>query len=327
MKSSFSTFLVISIGFFCTLIGTAFPLWAQPIPGEAEGIPFLATFGKNAQKKWGDDDFSQVYFFVIPKDVNQQIFIKVFDPNVGGKHDEARGDYDSRTRFEVYGGRNTITPKAAKSPDPIPGYDSGVLMDSKTFNDSPTYDDKWYTFGPYNPKEGELAPEFGGYVFKIIAKGLTGDDGNLYRYFLSSSLQHNIPVEGSNGFTYECSFRMPNNASICHIYPYIDEKVVSIKQFNFDWDYDGKIRMVSVARRGDEAAMSGDGAWVSSQHVIHEKEKGGSIDIQIIKTNAKENNNVVFKVTNQYNEAMPFYSVPIGGIPRYVPNIKATPKN
>ena len=184
--------------FFLAALGTWFPIavHSQAVPSSAEGIPYLVTFGKSAEIKWGDDDFSQVYFFAIPQDVNQQIYIRVFDPNVGGEHDEMRGEYNTRTRFEVYGGRKTITEAASQNPDPIPGYDSGILMDSKTFTASSTYDDKWYTFGPYNPKEGEFAPEFGGYIFKIIAKGISGDDGNLYRYYLSSSGTSNIPVEG-----------------------------------------------------------------------------------------------------------------------------------
>lgn len=326
MNLSIPSFLATCILTGFLLMGSFSAVIAQPIPGSAEGIPFLVTFGKGAQLKWGDDDFSQVYFFAIPEDVNQQVYIRVFDPNIGGEHDEARGGYNTKTSFEVYGGRGTITPKAAQSADPVTGYDSGILMASKTFDAKDTYDGKWYTFGPFNPKEGEHAPDFGGYIFKVIAKGISGDDGNLYRYFLSSSGTKNIPLEGGNGFTYECSFRMPNKNSVCHIYPYINPSVVSIKQYNFDWDGDGKIRIVSSTRRGEEVSLSGDGNWASSKHMIQEGEKGGSLDIQIIKLKGKDNNNLVFRVTNQYDEAMAFFTAPIGGIPKFGPKINVKPK-
>ena len=31
--------------------------FAQPVPSKEENIPFLVTFGKEADKSWGDDDF------------------------------------------------------------------------------------------------------------------------------------------------------------------------------------------------------------------------------------------------------------------------------
>ena len=38
-----------------------FPLgiFAQPVPNVEENIPFLMTFGPQAEVSWGDDDFSQ----------------------------------------------------------------------------------------------------------------------------------------------------------------------------------------------------------------------------------------------------------------------------
>lgn len=56
-------------------------------------------------------------------------------------------------------------------------------MTTKTFGEDAEQDNGWYTFGPFNPAEGELQPEVGGYVFKLIVEGLDGDDGNLYKFF------------------------------------------------------------------------------------------------------------------------------------------------
>lgn len=290
---------------------------AQPFPSKDELIPYLITFGKDAPISWGDDDYCQIFFFTIPKEQKRPVYIRIFDPDVGGEIDEVKGGFNSRCRFSVFGGKGAISNEAARKPDPVPGHDSGTLLDSKTFGVNEKYDGTWYTFGPFNPTEGELIEEYGGYIFKLIAKGISGDDGNLYKYYLSTSGTRNVAVEGGNAFTFEYSFRLPNKLSVCHIYPYITPNVVSIKQYNFDWDNDGMIKIISPARRGEAIETSNEGNWVNSQHMISESEKNSSMDFRIIKTKDFKNNNVVFRITNQYGEAMPFYSAPIGGVPKF----------
>jgi hypothetical protein len=47
---------------------------------------------------------------------------------------------------------------------------------------------------------------------------------------------------------------------------------------------------------------------------------GGSYDLQLPKRKTfppVRNNNVVVNVRNQFNETMPFYTSPIGGVPEY----------
>ena len=83
--------------------------------------------------------------------------------------------------------RNVTTTKMPGKPQPTGNYKSGNLLGSKSFGDQPAYDQKWYTFGPFNPSEGEYVAMFDGYVFKVICDGIEGDDGNLYRYFLSTN--------------------------------------------------------------------------------------------------------------------------------------------
>ena len=60
-------------------------------------------------------------------------------------------------------------------------------------------------------KSGKYVEKLGGRVFKIIAQGISGDDGNLYRYFLSTSPLENIAIEGGNLFTYKYHFRLSDN--------------------------------------------------------------------------------------------------------------------
>jgi len=318
--------LYLTILTFLGLISLGF---GQPVPGIAENIPYLVTFSNDAGLKWGDDDYVQVFFFVVPETHIQPVFFRVFDPDVSGKVDEMKGGANSQTRFSVYGGNGCITYKDAKNIDPDGNYKSGNLLATKTFGVDKNVDNSWYSFGPFNPSEGELNKEYGGYIFKIITEGLDGDDGNLYKFFMSSKVNDNKEIEGGNCFTFEYSFRLSDDPNqVAHIYPYIDNEVISVKQSNFDWDFDGYIRIISKVKKGELVKASGDKVWASGIHNITKNEHNSSLDIQFIKDKKipKKNNNVVFYVTNQYGKFLPFYTVPIGGIPKPEFNIGIVPK-
>ncbi len=307
-----------------------FQMIAQPVPAEDENIPHLMTFGPKAETSWGDDDFSQTFFFVIPEEHTSPIFIRVFDPDVGGEVDEINGYWDTKISYSVYGGTDAFRDEDAQGIDPVGNYRSGNLLATKVFGENPRYDNNWYTFGPFNPTEGELAKEYGGYIFKVICEGIEGDDGNMYRYFLSTSPSENKRIEGANAFAYEYSFRMHNDPNeVSHIYPYIDDRTISVEQKNFDWDNDGMIRVVSVARQGLLCKVSGDDVWAQNQFKILDEEIGTSLDFQFIKRKNPpvKNNNVVISVKNQYGELLPFYTIPIGGVPKYKYSIGVKKKN
>jgi hypothetical protein len=295
-------------------------VFSQPVPGDDENIPYLMTFGPKAEKTWGDDDFSQTFFFVVPENYKDQVFIKVFDPDVGGLVDELNGTFDTQMIYSIYGGKEAYSHPDARGTDPIGKYKSGNLLASKSFGVNPRYDNNWYVFGPFNPTEGEYVKQYGGYIFKIICDGTAGNDGNMYRYFMSTSATINKAIEGGYAFAYEYSFRMHDDPKeISHIYPYVDDRTLTIKQMNFDWDKDGFIRVVSVARKGQMCATSFEDEWVSSEFKILDEEKNTSLDFQFIKKMSPpiKNNNVVINVQNQYGELLQFYTVPIGGVPKY----------
>ncbi len=294
--------------------------FAQQVPAVEENIPFLVSFGKDGDKSWGDDDFSQTFFFVIPKFQVTPIYIRVFDPEISGENDERKGDYNTKTKFSVYGGKTCFTNKDVRLKDPGGNYKSGNLLASKTFISSEVYDGEWYTFGPFNPTEGEFVADYSGYIFKIISEGMAGDDGNLYKYFLSSSPNENKAIEGGNAFTFEYTFRLSDNQNnTAHLYPYVEENVFAIEMSNFDFDNDGEINIVSMVKKGELSKASGDNVWQATSHKIVEKEKKTTLDVQFIKNKRMliKNNNVTLYVTNQDGNLLPIYTVPIGGIPQH----------
>jgi len=320
--------IFLSSVFFLTV--ASWKAGAQPVPGEAENIPYLITFGGDGETSWGDDDFSQTWFFTIPADFNQPFYIRIFDPDTGGEHDEINGLWNTRMRYSVYGGAGCYTHPDAKGIDPTGNYHSGTQLFSRVFGADPARDNQWFTFGPLNPAEGEFVAEFNSYVFKIICDGIAGDDGNNYRYFLSRDADSNRPIEGANAFTYEYTFRMWNDHdNVMHIYPYVDTGCIYVRVFNFDWDSDGDVMVVSEVRKGQLLKVSGEDHWTEDRINVDPREIGKSYDFQFHKRKDMlvGNNNVVVRVENQYGEMLRFFSVPIGGVPRYNPQAAFKPIN
>lgn len=317
------TFLSAALGIVMAAVSS--PGYAQAAPAEVENIPYLMTFGGNAVTSWGDDDFCQIFFCVIPASQQEPFYIRVYDPDTGGELDECKGVFNTAVRFSVYGGQGCWTDTAAQSIHPKGNYKSGYPLTSRTFTADAAFDKQWVALGPFNPSEGELVNRLGGRVFKIIAQGVSGDDGNIYKYFLSSVKTSNIPVEGANLFTYKYHFRLSDNPKqVCQIYPYIDDKTISVEIMNFDWDHDGVIRIFSVAKNGITCEVSGENNWVIRKFPILPEEKNTTLEIQFVKNQAVQvkNNNVVVCVRNQYGVSLPFYVVPIGGVPVYAPKIR-----
>ncbi len=300
-------------------------LFSQPVPGEDENIEFLVTFGRQGETSWGDDDFSQTWFFAIPKEYTGRFYIRVFDPDTGGENDEGKGPWDTRMQYSLYGGKG-VDPEVnedSRGLSPTGNYKGGTLIASRTFGNDSQYDNKYYTFGPFNPSEGDFSERWG-YIFKFICDGVSGDDGNLYKYFLSREPNSDVPIEGANAFTYEYTFRMWNNTqSVAHIYPYIEDGVIYVQQRNFDWDDDGTIVVVSRVRKGITVPISNEDDWAESRIGVEPPEVGLSLDFQFHKKQdfLVRNNNVVVSLQNQRGDNLKFFSAPIGGVPIYEPKI------
>ena len=307
------------------ILSTGIGLFSQSAPAIDENIPYLVTFGGDAKTSWGDDDFCQIFYCIIPPSQTGPVYIRVYDPDTGGDLDELKGEFNTIVNFSIYGGNDCWSDTAAQVLKNSENIKSGYLLSSKSFGNEPKYDKKWYSFGPFNPSEGKSVEKLGGRVFKIVAQGISGDDGNIYKYFLSTSPNENIAVEGGNWFTYKYHFRLSDDQKhVSQIYPFVDDKTISIQISNFDWDNDGIIRIFSIAKNGILCDVSGENNWVIREFPIVDEEKNSTVEIQFIKNQSIQirNNNVEVIVRNQYGISLPFYVVPIGGVPVYSPKIR-----
>ena len=94
------------------------PVFSQSAPAIDENIPYLMTFGGNASTAWGDDDFCQIFFCVIPSSQTAPVFIRVYDPDTGGDLDEVKGEFNSNINFSIYAGKGCWSDTAAQSIHP-----------------------------------------------------------------------------------------------------------------------------------------------------------------------------------------------------------------
>ena len=105
-------------------------LLAQPVPAPDENIPYLMTFGKNCPRSWGDDDFSQTFFFKIPTSYTDPFYIRVYDPDIGGDVDEinVNGDWNTTMSYTIYGGNECCSTEDAKGIQPTAARHRGWLL-------------------------------------------------------------------------------------------------------------------------------------------------------------------------------------------------------
>lgn len=297
-------------------------IYGQGVPSSQENIESLVTFGINSDHSWGDDDFSQTVFFSIPKSQTAAFYIRIFDPETYGELDENNGGWNTKMKYSVYGGKDAYSNPDARNVNPIGKYKSGQLITSKVFGSEPASDQKWISLGPFNPKQGEFVSDFDSYIFKVIIDGLKGDDGNIYKLFLSTKNNDNVPVDGANAFAYEYSFRLISEAkSVAHIYPFADNLVSSFKVRTFDFDNDGQIKLFSSVKNGHLVNVSDNNEWSIGTHEIKTEERNKCLDLQIVKRGDYKND-IVLYITNEYDVPVPFFAAPLGGIPRYKYNLK-----
>ncbi|MBK7668060.1 MAG: hypothetical protein IPJ32_12435 [Sphingobacteriaceae bacterium] len=100
--------------------------------------------------------------------------------------------------------------------------------------------------------------------------------------------------------------------------------ITSINVNVYDYDEEGLIRIISVAKRVKKVRSAKAPNWESSSHKIVPEELNTSLDVQFIKKKPVKNNNITVFIVNQYGENLAFYAVPIGGVPKYNYKIKVT---
>lgn len=169
---------------------------------------FLTTFGNMSEKSCVDDDFSQLLFFAIPVNFTDQFYLRIFDPDCGGKYDLSIGLWETNTQYELYGGLGCISNIDARNTDPVGAYKSGKLLAKGIFAEESVLDGQWVSYGPFTANQGEQINAFPDYsFFKVIVEGRTGNDGNMYELLLSKLENKNEKIDHAVFFHYELTYQ------------------------------------------------------------------------------------------------------------------------
>ncbi len=306
------------------VLTNAFTVQNASIPSTTLETSFLATFGISPTAGTnGDNDSVQVIFFEVPDTLTDTLYVRIFDPEVGGGGaldiDEEQppgpmGAFDTSTTFSLYGGGGAYTAPAARqaifATTADPGIITGTLLASQTFTQNAALDQRWLTLATFNPNQGEHVGSK--YVFKLSVVGGFGDDGNIYNVVLSTSDTLNTTPAGSRAFAYSWTFQMGASQRV-PLYPYVGAATTTFTQNNFDFDYPSQpvgitittpIQSFSAAAGG----LSGDAVAAFSSYAVSANEQSSTWTVLCFNMAALFANDSTFWATNQGGTPLPIFT-------------------
>ncbi len=184
---------------------------AYRLPEDRSNVKYFYVFGPEGDSLMGAEDSELEVYLDIPEEELEDLTIRIFDPNTGGKRDwkqDAANPWDTVCEFAVYGKE---------------------ILDEEQFGKD-NYDFSYFTFGPYPKTEGEKIE--GGYRFKIKVRGLEGDDANLFKLKISP--------ESAEAYVYNVTMRLaPREGQKMYFYPYVPAGTREIVVENYDIDRRG----------------------------------------------------------------------------------------
>ncbi len=191
------------------------------------------TYGPSAPTREGDNDFLQIIFFSIPEKLKDSLYLRLFDADFGDNLDVTLDNFDSQTEFILYGGAGAFTGGAAQYPLPnIESSTAGTELKKITTGIDPFLDNKWLNFAAFSPSQGELYN--GRYYFRLVVRGINGNDGNLFDLALSTESKQNIEPDGVEIFSYAPTLRLPRKGVFAEVRFLLPADIDEVTVFNFD---------------------------------------------------------------------------------------------
>ena len=264
--------LVVSL----VLCGTVF---AYQVPYDNSNVRYFYVFGSGGDKLMGAEDSELELIIDVPVAEPGQVNIGVYDPDTGGKEDwkVPNNEWDTKSEFAVYGNK---------------------LLDKKVFGQEEMYDQEIYTFGPYEKTQGEKKGDF--YRFKLVVKGLSGDDQNLFKVM--------IAPKGSEAFVENMTFRLlPRHGDKMYFYPEIPAGTREIVVENYDLDIDGGFSTLQVNALSEKIPINGSESGEWNQTIIPiETETGGRM-VYIITKATQRYANAGLRMKDDKGNPIPLY--------------------
>jgi PKD repeat protein len=281
---------------FILIFSILHPCWAHE-------STTLITYGASSKTTEGDDDFRQVIFLTIPSTTPpEELCLRIFDPDVGGAFDEQYGDWDTQTRFRLYGGEGAYTAPTIRTPFPDEADRlKGDLIADTTFGRDEFSDSKWFTYARFTSAQGERVG--GVNVFKLVVEGTKGDDGNVFEVTVSTHPKRNDPPRGLKIINYCPTIRLPAIGVHAELRFLVPEKVREITIHNFDLA-GASMTLQTRFRSNLTITPSEQGKWAENKMTLEQDEAGGLAALNY-EGGYEMPNDATFFVTDEKGEALP----------------------
>lgn len=224
---------------------------AQSQPAPVDASPLLVTFGPLAPISEGDHDRKQFIRFSVPEGAGQ-LFVRVFDPDIGGTHDEFLIGYGTQTRFDLYGGSAGAT-LSRDADGAVQESIAGEPLASMTFGADDDANDRWNTLFSVDAAQGSAnGPRR---EFVLVVEGAAGSDGNVFDVAVSTSDADNQAPRDLRLFSYVPTFQVAEKGMLTELRFTIPKTARALAIENFDAAggrvaYDGLFRSVPLEASG-----------------------------------------------------------------------------
>ncbi|MFH1854180.1 MAG: PKD domain-containing protein [Candidatus Omnitrophota bacterium] len=287
------------------------------VPPEDSNINYLYVFGPDGKKGYGATKAPQVIFLRVPNNYTGTIEISIYDPDVSNYLDEKSGQWNTETRFSVFGGEKAYSSLAGVSEANITDFYQGTLIAEKTFGEDKSYDRQYYRFSPIDASKGEKVGDYS--YFKVVVEGISGDDNNVFAIEVSP--------DQAEAFSQALNLRLSEKRGRkMALYPAIPKDASKLVEYNFDLDPDGgDIELIS-ATKAYRINGSGSGVWANTKIDVDPSDAGKRWVYEITKATQPNANMAMYLATSD-GKAVPVFFRPGAEGPKMVfvevPKIKA----
>ena len=268
----------------------------------AQETSIMVTYGAQAPTREGDNDFIQVIYIELPQSLTDTVYLRIYDADCGGSLDSRYGEYDTETRFTLYGGMGAFSAPTAKNVTPSEkDRRAGIVIKCEKFGIDNFRDNQWYNFAAFTALQGE---EIGGKrFFKLLVEGLGGNDGNLFDLTVSLNPKRNLPPEGLKIYNYAPTIRLPETGVLAEMRFFVPHNLLRLKVYNFDLA--GASMGVETAFRSNlPVASSEQDAWAESEITLEVNETNRLCALTF-KGGREIPNDATFYVLDQNGSALP----------------------
>jgi len=232
--------------------------------------PSLVTFGPDAPSVEGDPDHLQVLYLQVPESATSELYLRIFDADTFGDHDQVSPTGETQVRFSLFGGEGAYTAPTARTPSPVAAdLVAGVRLATQTVGASADLNDTWHTMASFAPSQGELVDGY--YTFKLVVEGVAGRGGNAFTVAVSERGNREVAPSGLRLFSYAPTVRVPTADVITEMrFVPVDTDVVMVHNF----DAASADVTVETAFRSLSVTASGQDEWRESPVTLAGNELG-----------------------------------------------------